>query len=378
MSLLASLRSFDAYTKPLEDFRVRTISGGTVTLISAVLIVFLFLTETINFLSVDVVEQLYVDSTSSEQRVDVNFDVTFKKLSCAFVTVDVMDVSGDNQDDIQDEIYKLRIDAYGKNISGDSAVKLAVNINASVNEIATTTVECGSCYGAIEGCCNTCNEVKQAYSLRGWTLDVENVEQCRSDSWVQKLNEYKNEGCRVYGKVQVAKVAGNFHIAPGDPFRTHRSHAHDLHSLNPQKFDTSHVINHLSFGTPFPGKKYPLNGKHFAANKGGIMYQYYLKVVPTLYVYLDSNNNVFSHQFSVTTNQKDVALSASGLPGFFVHYEFSPLMIKYEERRQSWSSFLVSLCAIIGGLFTVASLIDAFIYNSSRVVLTKMELNKAS
>lgn len=374
MSLFASLRNFDAYTKPLEDFRVRTIAGGTVTLLSSFLIVLLLVTETINFLRIDVVEQLYVDSTSSEQRVDVNFDVTFKKLPCSFVTVDVMDISGDNQDDIRDDVYKLRIDANGKNISGKMAVKLEVNANTTTpGELTTTLTTCGSCYGATEGCCNTCDDVKHAYSLRGWTLDVENVEQCQSDSWVQKLNEYKDEGCRVYGKIQVAKVAGNFHIAPGDPFRTHRSHAHDLHSINPRKFDTSHVINHLSFGNPYPGKLYPLNQKEFNTEKGGIMFQYYLKVVPTLYVHLNRTDPIFSHQFSVTTNQKDVTVAASGLPGFFVHYEFSPLMIKYEERQQSWSSFLVSLCAIIGGLFTVASLIDAFLYTSSRVLMTKME-----
>lgn len=42
---------------------------------------------------------------------------------------------------------------------------------------------------------------------------------------------------------------------------------HDLHSIAPAKFDTAHVINHLSFGTPFPGKNYPLDGKSFGTNK---------------------------------------------------------------------------------------------------------------
>ncbi|KAK5967610.1 hypothetical protein GCK32_002858 [Trichostrongylus colubriformis] len=46
---------------------------------------------------------------------------------------------------------------------------------------------------------------------------------------------------------------------------------------------------------------------------------------------------------------------ASGIPGFVVQYEFSPLMIRYEERRQHLITFLVSLCAIIGG-FTGAFL----------------------
>lgn len=42
------------------------------------------------------------------------------------VTVDVMDVSGDDQDDIQDDVYKLRIDEHGRNISGDFAIKLGL------------------------------------------------------------------------------------------------------------------------------------------------------------------------------------------------------------------------------------------------------------
>lgn len=64
------------------------------------------------------------------------------------------------------------------------------------------------------------------------------------------------------------------------------------------------------------------------------MYQYHLKLIPISYVFLDSTRNIFSHLFSVTTYQKDISQGASGLPGFFVQYEFSPLMIKYEERRQ--------------------------------------------
>ncbi|KHN82773.1 Endoplasmic reticulum-Golgi intermediate compartment protein 3 [Toxocara canis] len=380
MSLLARLRDLDAYSKPLDDFRVKTLTGGAVTLVSTVVIVILFVSETASFLSKDVVEQLFVDSTSADQRLDVNFDITFTKLPCAMVTVDVMDVSGDNQDDIQDDVYKQRLDQQGNNITGQAAIRQAVNVNSTTpSSHAITEPKCGSCYGASDGCCNTCEDVKEAYNARGWQMiDIESVEQCKSDAWVKTISDFKGEGCRVYGKVQVAKVAGNFHIAPGDALRTHRSHFHDLHSISPTKFDTAHIINHLSFGTPFPGKNYPLDGKSFGTNKdsSGIMFQYYVKVVPTMYEFLDSSNDVFSHQFSVTTHQKDIGMGASGLPGFFVQYEFSPLMVKYEERKQPLSTFLVSLCAIIGGVFTVASLIDSLIYHSSRVIQQKVELNK--
>lgn len=55
----------------------------TVTLLSSAVIIFMFVSETLSFLSVDIVEQLYVDSTPAEQRVDVNFDITFPRLPCS-------------------------------------------------------------------------------------------------------------------------------------------------------------------------------------------------------------------------------------------------------------------------------------------------------
>lgn len=80
---------------------------------------------------------------------------------------------------------------------------------------------------------------------------------------------------------------------------------HDLHNLDPAKFDASHTVNHISFGKTFPGKTYPLDGRANTEEKGGIMFQYYVKVVPTQYLYLDGRVDN-SHQFSVTTNKKDL------------------------------------------------------------------------
>ncbi|MCP9263210.1 Endoplasmic reticulum-Golgi intermediate compartment protein 3 [Dirofilaria immitis] len=348
MTLLERLKDFDAYTKPLDDFRVRTFAGGAVTLVSSAMIIFMFVSETVSFLSVDIVEQLYVDSTPAEQRVDVNFDITFPRLPCSVITIDVMDLSGDNQDDIKDDVYKITL-LNGKEGSG---VRQGVNINATtISSAPASQVLCGSCYGAKNGCCNTCEEVKEAYMRKGWELvNIGTIEQCKSDLW----------------------VAGNFHIAPGDPLKAHRSHFHDLHSLSPSKFDTSHRVNHFSFGNSFPGKVYPLDGRFLDLRK----------------IQATSKSSFLSHHIS-----KRYISGESGLPGFFVQYEFSPLMVKYEEKRQyvascfesgfavleafmSLSTFLVSICAIIGGIFTVASLIDAFIYRSGRIISQKIALNK--
>ena len=67
-------------------------------------------------------------------------------------------------------------------------------------------------------CCNTCDEVREAYRLRGWVLNnPEEVEQCKNDALLKALTENAGEGCRVWGKLSVAKLSGNFHIAPGIP-----------------------------------------------------------------------------------------------------------------------------------------------------------------
>ena len=47
------LRHLDAYPKTLEEFRVKTFAGATVTLLSGVFIIVLFLSELRDYLVVD-------------------------------------------------------------------------------------------------------------------------------------------------------------------------------------------------------------------------------------------------------------------------------------------------------------------------------------
>jgi hypothetical protein len=108
------------------------------------------------------------------------------------------------------------------------------------------------------------------------------------------------------------------------------------------------------------------------------MFQYYLKIVPTTYARADGN--VFlTNQYSVTRHQKVVSLMSgeSGMPGVFFTYELAPFMVKYSEKEKSLGHFLTGLCAIIGGIFTVAGILDKLVYNSSRIIQKKVELGKA-
>lgn len=84
MSFLSRFRDFDVYSKPLDDFRVKTSFGGTLTLVSFLVIALLFLSEIWVYLSgPTVVEQLFVDSTRADMRVRAWRNVRKKSRSLA-------------------------------------------------------------------------------------------------------------------------------------------------------------------------------------------------------------------------------------------------------------------------------------------------------
>ena len=76
---------------------------------------------------------------------------------------------------------------------------------------------CGHCYGARDGCCNTCRSVRDAYNAKGWGLNelMQTAEQCKREHDHPEQAAQKGEGCNLHGHMLVNKVAGNFHIALG-------------------------------------------------------------------------------------------------------------------------------------------------------------------
>ena len=62
-----------------------------------------------------------------------------------------------------------------------------------------------------------------------------------------------------------------------------------------------------------------------------------------------------------TTSQTDK------LPAVFFHYELSPIMVKLQQERRALGPFLTGLCAIVGGVFTVAGMIDKTLHRLTKV-----------
>ena len=57
------------------------------------------------------------------------------------------------------------------------------------------------------------------------------------------------------------------------------------------------------------------------------------------------------------------------------NYEVSPFAVMFTNAQENFLQFLINMCAIIGGVFTVAGIIDSCIHSSSKI-LFKDRINK--
>uniref|UniRef100_A0A061R484 Endoplasmic reticulum-golgi intermediate compartment protein 3-like n=1 Tax=Tetraselmis sp. GSL018 TaxID=582737 RepID=A0A061R484_9CHLO len=383
--ILSKIKRLDAYPKVQEDFFNRTLSGGIITIVSSLIMFLLFVSELSLFLKVQTSHELSVDVSRGEQ-LNINVDVTFPRMPCSWMSLDAMDISGDLHLDVDHNVYRRRLSAEGLPL--DDGERHHVGPSEQVNASAADTPECGSCYGANDKddqCCNTCDEVREAYRRKGWALvGLDGIVQCDKEGFHNRIKEQAGEGCHIWGSIAVNKVAGNIHFAPGKSFQQGHMHVHDLLPFNTDKFDLSHTIHKLSFGGDFPGVVNPLDGIRvdqatdpMAKGQTG-MFQYFLKVVPTIYTDIN-NHTIHSNQFSVTENFKPSQVQAGrNLPGVFFFYDLSPIKVVYSETRSSFVHFITGVCAIIGGIFTVSGIVDAFVYHGEKAIRKKIELGKLS
>mmetsp|Transcript_83 Transcript_83/g.185 ORF Transcript_83/g.185 Transcript_83/m.185 type:complete len:388 (-) Transcript_83:488-1651(-) len=382
--LLAKIKRLDAYPKVQEDFFTRTLSGGIITLISSALMFLLFVSELRLFLEVRTSHELLVD-TSRGEKLNINVDVTFPRMPCSWLSLDAMDISGDLHLDVDHTVFRRRLSSTG--VALDDGERHHVGATVAANDTSPDAPPgCGSCYGAEahEGaCCNTCEEVREAYRLKGWALISQaGISQCEEEGFYSAIKEQEGEGCHIWGTIAVNKVAGNFHFAPGKSFQQGHMHVHDLHPFGTDKFDLSHTVNKLSFGADIPGVRNPLDGAvvdqrsdAMAQGQTG-MFQYFLKVVPSAYTDIRSHT-IYSNQYSVTEHFKGSDIQQGrNLPGVFFFYDLSPIKVVYAEERSSFVHFLTGVCAIVGGVFTVSGIVDSFVYHGEKVIRKKMELGK--
>jgi hypothetical protein len=108
MPLKQRFTRIDAFTKTVEDARIRTTSGGVVTISSILIILWLIWGEWADYRRVTVKPELVVDKGRGE-KMEIHLNITFPRMPCELLTLDVMDVSGEVQTGVMHGVSKVRL-----------------------------------------------------------------------------------------------------------------------------------------------------------------------------------------------------------------------------------------------------------------------------
>lgn len=378
MSFFANIRKLDAYTKPVEDFRERTVTGAIITILCSILCLILFLSEVRYYLTTEIISELQVDNSRGKKMV-INLDISMSQMPCNYFSIDAMDVSGERAD-AEHQLYKVRMK---DGVVVDTEKVDAINTEKLTQNKTETALavkdECGSCYGAETEklkCCNTCEEVQNAYREKGWGVqNFEQFDQCQKEGFQgEDFQATKGESCRIHGHLEVNRVSGSIHIAPGKTVQIDGHLVHDVRGMRALSHDTSHTIHHFSFGDEFPSQINPLDDTDHKSDEQNLAWHYYLKIVPTEFRPL-SGSVLRTNQYSVTRHEKQIHPMSERLPGLFMSFDIAPIAVTKTETRRSLVHFATSVCAIVGGIWTISSILDSAIYRTNKMMI-KTELGK--
>jgi len=184
------------------------------------------------------------------------------------------------------------------------------------------------------------------------------------------LETETHEGCMLFGYVDVSRAPGTIHIAPHSP----------RHSFDFSKVNTSHHIDHLSFGLELsaePRSALPeqvrshlmsLDGAAFHTVQPHETQEHHVNIVPTSFARAGGRGAVETYQFTATSHSR----TKDTLPSVLISYDVSPIQVQIEPKAEPASEFIVSLCAIVGGAFTIFGILDAMLWTTSKAMLKKL------
>mmetsp|Transcript_11942 Transcript_11942/g.16422 ORF Transcript_11942/g.16422 Transcript_11942/m.16422 type:complete len:464 (-) Transcript_11942:1762-3153(-) len=176
-------------------------------------------------------------------------------------------------------------------------------------------------------------------------------------------------GCLLVGHLLVNRVPGQFHIEA-------RSKHHDI---NPPAANLSHVVNHLSFGPALskntqrkleviPKSFFSLDSTQSFNMKGYIndklhqAFHHYIKVVSTQ---IEVNSHYVGADailaYQMVESSQLMMYSEDEVPEARFSYDISPMAVVITRKGKHWYEFVTSICALIGGTFTVLGLLSGFL-----------------
>lgn len=338
---LDTVKNFDAFPKIPELYTKQSAVGGTFSVVTFCIIVYLVVAEAWYFLDSKLQFQ-FVPDTDIGAKLKINIDITVA-MPCGSIGADILDSTNQNM---------VSVEALEEE---DTWWDLSREQRSHFEALKTMNSYFREEYHAIHELLWKSNRI---------TLYSEMPKRSH-------VPDYPPDACRVHGSLSINKVSGNFHITTGKSLSLPSGHIHISAFITERDHNFTHRINRFSFGEPSPGIIHPLEGEEKVTNESTMLYQYFIEVVPTDIDMLLRKSKTF--QYSVKDHQRPINhhKGSHGIPGIFFKYDTSALKIKVSQKRDSLYQLVIKLCATIGGIYVTSGLINSTVQLLWRLVCCK-------
>jgi len=374
----SQFRSFDAFAKPIDGVRSKTVEGGVVTVVASTAALLLLVSQLFLYMQVDVRRSLALSQSHP---------LSFILPSSLNPTKLILDTSKKNKGGFPDMIHTL-------SILEKSRIKVSVHVtfphmNCEHLDFSHdgASLENGK-FLILHGPSAIIKRIPTEFDMAKATG------QSTFSKSKQKASSNK-DSCSVRGEITVPRIAGEFTISVASSawqdtvmsvqrglnsgmFEFHGSNSKLKNNRLPKFHNVSHYIHDISFGDQFPLTINPLSDTMDAIhNQLGIaLTTIIVKLIPTKYKKVGRRHRD-TYQTSVTKYVvQPETLAAQGsvtLPGLSIQYDYNPLTVIHVETRENVFVFLSSLISIVGGVFVTISLITSFMLKSVVAVAKKRD-----
>ncbi len=312
MSMLKNLDFFQKFS--VNNISKSTMFGSILSLTAISIMVFLLCREIYDFYTPTYVKDtiIYHDS-DQDSKISVNIYMQFFNMPCGVISVDQQDSIGNHRLDISDTLYKKRLTRANKTIGE--------NVSTEIDDVAKA-VEDG-------------------------------------------------EGCYIFGKIEINKVPGNIHVS----HHAYRQLWEYLKHVKPEKYPQLN-LNHRTINLNFGDYKYlkkifkrfGMVYTHEEFSRHSTLpvyrhnnkknYDYFLKLIPYLFVDEELGKTIMGYQYSLNFRERDYEDQPGDQHIIMFNYDLSPLTMRITRKKKSYSRFVTHVCAIIGGIFVIFSIIN--------------------
>uniref|UniRef100_A0A146KX15 Endoplasmic reticulum-Golgi intermediate compartment protein 2 n=1 Tax=Lygus hesperus TaxID=30085 RepID=A0A146KX15_LYGHE len=340
VEVVKQLDSFPKINK--DDFIERSSIGGVASIIAYTIIILIIIFEIRYYYGSDVAFQ-FVPDTDFNAKLKVNLDITVA-MPCHSIGADILDSTNQN------------FMVFGTLEEEDTWFEMSEEQKAHFEDIRYFNSYLTEEFHAV-------NELlwKSAHSFQ--------------PSAVPKRSTIPNQApdaCRVFGSLELNKVAGNLHITAGKSLNLPDGHIHLPVFMFQSAYNFSHRIHHLSFGDSTAGIIHPLDGDEKITENPVTLYQYFIEIVPTdVETFLSQAK---TYQYSVKENMRviDHDNNSHGMPGIYFKYDFSAMKVIVTQTREPLFQFFVRLSSTVAGIFVIAGILS----NVAQMIIKKFNLEQ--